>query len=246
LKAFSWSAPFHFFDANDDPKGGSCFVDLSHDCGNKGCILSAIANYTQRVNDFSLDPTQNMQALFFLDHFLGDIGQPLHVEALEEGGNLIPTICDGKDTNLHATWDTGMIVKMVGSTFNGDTQSWASALAQEIKTGSYKSLAPGWISCSSTTKPFSPDWTIEEDVQQVLGKYQSAEKATFLACPLVWAKEANRYDCSNVFDYADGTDLCQGTYFETNIPVINQQIAKQGYRLAAWLNVIFDGSTSLP
>lgn len=135
-----------------------------------------------------------IHSLFFCQ-FLGDIGQPLHVEALEEGGNLIPTICDGKDTNLHATWDTGMIVKMVGSTFNGDTQSWASALAQEIKTGSYKSLAPGWISCSSTTKPFSPDWTIEEDVQQVLGKYQSAEKAMFLACPLVWAKEANRYDC---------------------------------------------------
>jgi len=49
-----------------------------------------------------------------------------------------------------------------------------------------------------------------------------------------------------VFNYKDGTDLCEGTYFATNIPVINEQIAKQGYRLAAWLNVIFDGSTNLP
>jgi hypothetical protein len=29
---------------------------------------TAIANYTQRVNDPSLDATQNMQALYFIDH----------------------------------------------------------------------------------------------------------------------------------------------------------------------------------
>ena len=34
--------------------------------------------------------------------FLGDIGQPLHVEALEVGGNDIDAICGGKKTNLHA------------------------------------------------------------------------------------------------------------------------------------------------
>lgn len=27
---------------------------------------------------------------------------------------------------------------------------------------------------------------------------------------------------------------------------IDLQLAKQGYRLAAWLNVIFDGATNLP
>ncbi len=34
--------------------------------------------------------------------FLGDIGQPLHVEAFEVGGNDINAICNGKSTNLHA------------------------------------------------------------------------------------------------------------------------------------------------
>jgi hypothetical protein len=66
-----------------------------------------------------------------------------------------------------------------------------------------------------------------------------------------------------VFSYTEGSDLCKGTYFANAIPVvsvffivaslvdaerhdrqINEQIAKQGYRLAAWLNEIFDGSTS--
>ena len=34
--------------------------------------------------------------------FLGDIGQPLHVEAYEVGGNDIDAKCSGKSTNLHA------------------------------------------------------------------------------------------------------------------------------------------------
>lgn len=37
-----------------------------------------------------------------LVQFLGDIGQPLHVEAYEVGGNDIDAICNGDKTNLHA------------------------------------------------------------------------------------------------------------------------------------------------
>ncbi|KIM84327.1 hypothetical protein PILCRDRAFT_6576 [Piloderma croceum F 1598] len=245
LSEFKWSAPFHFIDANDDPLGGSCSVEESRDCGNTGCLSTAIANYTQRVNDPSLGATQVMEALYFIDHFLGDIGQPLHVEAYEVGGNDIPAKCNGVSTNLHATWDTGMIVKMVNATYNGDPQGWAAALVEEIKAGSYKSSAAGWISCSSTTEPLSRRRTVEDDVKEVLKARQSPSQITPLACPMVWARESNAYDCSNVFHYTNGTDLCTGTYFNTNIPVINEQIAKQGYRLAAWLNVIFDGSTGL-
>jgi hypothetical protein len=58
LSGFTWSAPFHFIDANgeqylvntfsdkiltstlftDDPLGGSCSVDESRDCGSTGCL----------------------------------------------------------------------------------------------------------------------------------------------------------------------------------------------------------------
>lgn len=36
--------------------------------------------------------------------FVGDIGQPLHDEALELGGNDISAVCLKKSTNLHAAW----------------------------------------------------------------------------------------------------------------------------------------------
>jgi hypothetical protein len=43
-----------------------------------------------------------MRYVLYLDHFLGDIGQPLHVEAYEVGGNDIDVTCGGQSTNLHA------------------------------------------------------------------------------------------------------------------------------------------------
>jgi hypothetical protein len=65
-----------------------------------------------------------------------------------------------------------------------------------------------------------------------------------------------------VFNYSAGTDLCKGTYYTKAVTIvrilglmiwsdihsdlhsqIDLQIAKQGYRLAAWLNMIFDGKT---
>jgi len=247
-KGFTFTAPFHFVDAEDDPLGGACSVDESRDCGSKGCILTAIANYTQRVQDTSLDATQVQQALYFIDHFLGDIGQPLHVEAFEVGGNDIHATCRGSTHwNLHSVWDTGMIEELVKGTYDDDVQQWASALVNEIKTGSYQADSANWISCSSTTQTLAMRYTIENDVQAILEAHTSPTNTiTTLACPLVWAQESNAYDCRSVFDFQSGDDLCSPPYYTTNIEVINEQIAKQGYRLAAWLNVIFDGATNLP
>ena len=52
---------------------------------------------------------------------------------------------------------------------------------------------------------------------------------------------------STVFTYTSSSqDLCAGTYYTHAVPAIDLQLAKQGYRLAAWLNVIFDGDVGLP
>jgi hypothetical protein len=87
-----------------------------------------------------------------------------------------------------------MIEKMVDADYNGDTQSWASALAEEIRTGTYQSDAPGWISCSRITEHFSRR-TIEDDVKDILNTPQTPFQVAPMSCPLVWAKEANAYDC---------------------------------------------------
>ncbi|TFK80913.1 nuclease Le1 [Polyporus arcularius HHB13444] len=285
-KGYTWSSPLHFVDAEDSPLSGSCSVSETRDCGDGDCILTAIANYTTRVAQTSLSKAQRQEALKFLDHFLGDIGQPLHVEAYEVGGNDIDATCSGKSTNLHSAWDTGILSKNIDDNYANDVQTYASSLISKIKSGSYKSLASGWLACTSTTKPAAKRFlhldlgpspnadlgsaSLEDDVTRLLARAASldagfdewdaeadslvglvgakapAATITPLACPLVWAKESNAYGCSVVFSYTSGEDLCTSSYYTKAVPVIDLQIAKQGYRLAAWLNVIFDGDANLP
>jgi len=241
-KAYSWSAPNHFIDAEDSPLDGVCNVSESRDCPSGFCLLTAISNYTVRIQDTSLSSAQRTEALKFLDHFIGDIGQPLHVEAYEVGGNDIDTTCNGRSTNLHATWDTGMIETNLDALYQGSSETWANALVTRIKSGEYANEASDWISCSSITATQQSKRNNRSNLAKGL-----IARASFpeLKCPLLWAEDSNTFDCSIVFNYTKGTDLCTGTYFKNAIPVIDMQVAKQGYRLAAWLNVIFDGSTNL-
>ncbi|KAH9062401.1 nuclease Le1 [Lactarius vividus] len=211
--AFKFTAPYHFIDAEDNPPS-SCSVDFARDCGASGCVVSAVQNYTNRVLT-QTDPTQVQQALLFITHFIGDIGQPLHDEALALGGNDISAVCSGSSTNLHAAWDTGILTKNVNALYGGSAQTWANNLASRITSGAYASQAAGWVSNIN----------------------HAALSGT--GVPLGWSQEANTYDCSTVFSFVTGQDLCTGTYFTNAIPVIDLQIAKQGYRLAVWLNTIF-------
>jgi len=136
-----------------------------------------------------------------------------------------------------------MITKLLSANYSNSVTTWANTLATRIKTGTYETLASSWITCSSTTNPARRfvSKRFEEDIADLL----RPRAITPLACPLVWAEDSNSYDCSIVFSYATGQDLCTSSYYTDAVPVIETQIAKQGYRLAAWLNVLFDGSTHL-
>lgn len=82
----------------------------------------------------------------FLVHFLGDITQPLHDEALELGGNEITVTFMGyDDDNLHADWDTYMPEELVGGYALTDASSWADTLIADIDSGIYKSEAASWM-----------------------------------------------------------------------------------------------------
>lgn len=52
-----------------------------------------------------------VEALFFLVHFVGDVHQPMHLgRASDRGGNSIQVTFNGRKTNLHSLWDTGLLV----------------------------------------------------------------------------------------------------------------------------------------
>lgn len=152
-------------------------------------------------------------------HFVGDIHQPLHVENLEVGGNLINVTFAGAKTNLHAAWDTAIPQKLVGNYSLATAQSWAANLTNEIKRGTYKKESRTWSKGLKAKKPVDS--------------------------AMVWASDANSYVCSTVVP--NGPDALRdqeisGAYYETAIPVVQKQIAKAGFRLAAWLDAIVENA----
>lgn len=217
----SFSEPYHFIDAEDSPPS-SCSVDYDRDCGSKGCSVSAIANYTLRVQEpDTLSDEQVNYALRFLVHFIGDITQPLHDEALKVGGNDIDVTFDGTATNLHHIWDTNMPEQLRGGYSLSDASKWATNLTTEIDSGAYESQKASWIKGLDITDA----------------------KTTALG----WATDANQYVCSIVIPKGQAAvekgDLYP-TYYNSAIGTIELQIAKAGYRLAAWLDAIAASQTA--
>ncbi|KAK3060461.1 hypothetical protein LTS18_008497 [Coniosporium uncinatum] len=234
-----FSAPYHFIDANDSPPS-SCNVDFNRDCGEQGCVVSAISNYTDRVRDPSLSSSEINNALRFIIHFVGDIHQPLHDEALEVGGNDIDVTFGGVDTNLHHIWyalthappsqptrlingrDTNMPEKLIGGSAMSDAQTWSTDLISRINNGTYTPHKRSWIS----------NLNVSDAITTSMG----------------WARDANSHVCSTVLpegqSAVEGMEL-DGEYYDSAIAVIEEQIAKAGYRLAGWLNTIATGDVGL-
>jgi hypothetical protein len=76
---------------------------------------------------------QKTDALKFIIHFVGDMHQPMHVSRAEDkGGNSIQLQFDGKGTNLHSLWDSGLINKQ-GETFEQMATGYDKATPKEIK-----------------------------------------------------------------------------------------------------------------
>jgi len=213
-----FSAPFHFIDAIDNPPS-ACGVSYSRDCGKTGCIVGAIQNYTSRVLDTELAASERSMAAKFVVHFLGDIHQPLHDEHLDRGGNSINVTFEGVVTNLHSIWDTNMPEKLIGGYSLVHAQSWAATLTASIKAGAYKAGAASWLIGIKLSDPVDSS--------------------------LIWAKEANNLICSTVLSEGKegvaGKEL-SGAYYEAAVPVIELQIARAGYRLATWLDLIAAGT----
>jgi hypothetical protein len=101
-------------------------------------------------------------------------------------------------------------------------KSYATKLTTAIKTGAYASTASSWLTGIDINDPITTTMT--------------------------WVQEANAYVCDTVLakglTYVEGTDL-SGAYYTAALPVFEEQIARAGYRLAAWLNLIATGSTGL-
>ncbi|KAG8945389.1 hypothetical protein FRC04_000839 [Tulasnella sp. 424] len=214
-KGGTFSKTYHYIDAHDNPPF-SCDVDLERDCNDEKeeCVVKAIAKYTEQLLRPSRNVNDTADALKFLVHFIGDITQPLHTENKEKGGNGIPVVWNGNEKkNLHGVWDTDIVTKLAGKDNEDNRDAWTSTIVDEINSGIYKDLVPDWLKCT--------------DVNDALN------------CALKWAQDTNLLICSFVLKTdPEGKEL-SGTYYRGAAPIVQEQVAKGGLRLAVWLNQLF-------
>ncbi len=119
------TAPWHYVDI---PAGATTY-DRDRDCPTqpnvklgspndkwRDCVVDRILFFEGRIADSKLDQPDRAIALKYLVHFVGDLHQPFHAYGPEKGGNGIPVvvfgspICGKYNCNLHAVWDSGLIL----------------------------------------------------------------------------------------------------------------------------------------
>jgi len=108
-ETYNW----HFVDI---PVGESRY-SAARDCPatEKGdCAIAELARARAELTDPNRSDALKAESLKFIIHIVGDLHQPLHAtDNHDRGGNDVKVAAlrgeDGRTTNLHAVWDTGLI-----------------------------------------------------------------------------------------------------------------------------------------
>lgn len=84
--------------------------DAERDCKAGACVIDALTANLAILSDTRRPAAERRDALKFVVHFMGDMHQPLHTgDRGDKGGNDVKLTFNGKLTNLHAVWDSGLL-----------------------------------------------------------------------------------------------------------------------------------------
>jgi len=76
----------------------------------EGDAITALRRFTAILRDPSASLKDRQLALRFVVHLVGDLHQPLHTgNGTDRGGNDVKVTFDGRPTNLHSVWDSGLV-----------------------------------------------------------------------------------------------------------------------------------------
>lgn len=79
------------------------------------CVVNKIVEFEAELRDPTTPIPERLLALKFLIHFIGDVHQPLHgADHNDRGGNCVAvqTASDAAPSNLHAYWDTAVVLRL--------------------------------------------------------------------------------------------------------------------------------------
>lgn len=79
-------------------------------CPRAGCVIGTLETQEKILADRSRSRTERAEALKWVVHMVADLHMPLHVgDRGDRGGNDVKLSFLGRQTNLHALWDSGLL-----------------------------------------------------------------------------------------------------------------------------------------
>ena len=230
---FFGTGHWHFIDL---PRG-SAAGDITRFCpARNGCLVTAIEQQMAALRAPVTDQQRAAETLMLLVHLVGDLHQPLHCITNDDGGgNCVPVTYFGSvprlspepdsviyQPNLHAVWDTSIIRRIMWHR----SPAWlASVLEQRFaaRIGSWQRL-PVDIRA----------WAWES--------HRVAEHTAYgqLPVPLPVESSQRQSRCADVARRILPLHERLGQrYQDAAVPVIEEQLAKGGVRLAMVLNQVW-------
>ncbi|MFL6449327.1 MAG: S1/P1 nuclease [Bryobacteraceae bacterium] len=194
--------------------------DISARCKDDNCVVARIRLFTAQLAAQKADGRwSELDALRFLVHFVGDVHQPLHaISDADLGGNcerIDPPINEAK--NIHALWDGGIVNaldasdKVLASRIDAYVAALGESERKEFSSGSVE------------------DWTWES---HELARKLVYSKLQIPTEPILFPKGCAEAP-SEITGFKAQVD---SLYVDDMKPVVRDQLAKAGLRLARVLN----------
>jgi hypothetical protein len=192
-----------------------------------GCVTNAIEYEWSILLDTARSGRDRATALRYLIHFVGDMHQPLHSSDNDDhGGNCtaIRFYDEDRPANLHSIWDYKLIQHQLTAKKETPVE-YARSLDRQY--------ADRWAAWGTgVVDPTGWAWEGNKIARGVT--YGDLKPAIPVEQPNPQA------DCNAERDKVAGLHIVVGdAYFAESMPVIGEQLAKAGYRLADLLNRTF-------
>jgi len=204
----------------------------------ESCVTQVISDQIAMLGSPGIAPQKRADALRFLIHFVGDLHQPLHATTNnDQGGNCVPVVffdalpqlrnpqTESYAPNLHGVWDVNILARM---TRGKTSEQVASELDQ-----SFRSKIVRWKTGHTDVN----GWAWES--------YLLAEKTVYGKLPVRIPVESPQPVKSCADDNHVSARMLklderlEQPYQDAAAPVVRQQIAKAGARLALVLNQLW-------
>lgn len=199
--------------------------------GGTGCVVSALGYQWGVLRDPGQPAPARARALRFVIHFAGDIAQPLHAtDNHDQGGNCtsITFFEEEKPRNLHSIWDTQLIARALDA--DHLTQAQYARRLDESFAGRWGEW--GRLQINFLAWAWDSHGIAESAAYGDLKPRIPTEPAA--------AGPADKDACSVEREQVSALHISIGaSYDAVALPVIREQLAKAGYRLAALLNQAF-------